>query len=795
MISEGINVNITLLFGLPRYREVLEAYMSGIEERLVQNKPVNTVASVASFFLSRIDVLVDPQLENLIDKGDEKAKLAKSVHGETAIASAKLAYGIYKEIINSERFKNLLKRGMQTQRLLWASTSTKNPEYSDIKYIEPLIGRDTVNTVPPETFDAYRDHGNPEIRIEQDYRKAEEVMENLVELNISIDEVTSKLEDEGVEKFIKPFDKLLNTLDGKSQLIRKECINPQFLYLGEYGKTVNERINVFNDSRFEQKLWQMDASLWKDDPKTQEQIRNSMGWLYLPDKMMESVESINEFAKNLKESGFSHVLHMGMGGSSLAPLVISQTFTKEKNMLRLTVLDTTDPEAITNIESDLPLKDTLFIVASKSGTTAEPLAFGDYFYEKVKELKGENAGENFIAITDPGTPLAKLSQNRNFRKVYLNFHDIGGRYSALSYFGLVPAALMGIDINELLFRAQLMKHACSSSKAVKDNPGMLLGIVMGELALRGRDKVTFITSVPIKTFGMWLEQLLAESTGKDGKGLIPVAGETPGDPSDYGNDRLFIYFRMKNAIDRSLEEKVSQLCDAGHPVVTIDMNDTTDIGQEFFRWEIATATAGSVMGLNPFDQPNVQESKDNTNRMLKMVYEHGRLPENTPSIDEGLIKLFDGYVADSIHESLSEFIEHFQDHDYIALLAYWPENADTQRILELIRNRLRKHTHLAVTAGYGPRYLHSTGQLHKGGPNSGLFIQLTVSDRHDISVPGQPYSFGVFKEAQAMGDMEALKKHNRRVIRIHLNDLKDALSKLEENVRMAVETPSLHKHN
>jgi glucose-6-phosphate isomerase len=464
------------------------------------------------------------------------------------------------------------------------------------------------------------------------------------------------------------------------------------------------------------------------------------------------------------------VVHMGMGGSSLAPLVFERTFDPGDHGLPLTVLDTTDPATILRIEDEVPVANTLFIVASKSGTTAEPLAFGDYFYAQVRAEKGDRAGENFVAITDPGSPLVDLAQERAFRRTFLNFPDIGGRYSALSYFGLVPAALLGVDVAELLDRALRMVHACASCVKLGHNPGVALGAALGELGRQGRDKVTFLVPEAISTLGMWLEQLLAESTGKEGTGLLPVALEPAGDPAVYGDDRFFAYLRLQGAGEGDLEDRVAALRRSGQPVVTIQMDDHLDLGQEFFRWEIATATAGAILGINAFNQPNVQESKDNTNRLLDVVRDGGKLPEEKPVLVDGALSLYADDAAPTVARTLARFLDQARPGDYVALMAYLSETPAIDQALQAIRLKLRDRLKLATTLGYGPRFLHSTGQFHKGGPNTGLFLQLTADDAEDAAVPGEPYSFGVLKRAQALGDLEALREHGRRVMRFHLGD-------------------------
>jgi transaldolase/glucose-6-phosphate isomerase len=768
LVRQGVNVNVTLLFGLPRYREVVQAYITGIEGRIEDGQPVDRVRSVASFFLSRIDVKVDPKLEERMQRGGDEAKTAELLHGEVAVASAKQAYWIYKDIVNGERFRRLAEKGARPQRVLWASTSTKNPEYSDVKYVEALIGPETINTLPRETLDAFRDHGEPAARLENGLGKAREVLERLGDLGIDIDQVTQELEDEGVEKFNRPYDRLFETLEKQRQLVLHETPDPQTISYGPDEKEVRARIENLKDGQFVSRLWRKDPSLWKVEPEARESIRNGLGWLDVAEKMEETVEELVDFAEEIREAGFEHVVHMGMGGSSLTPLIFRRSFAGVDGGLPLTVLDTTDPETILHIEESVPIEKTLFIVASKSGTTAETRCFEAYFFDKVKRKKGDAASENFVAITDPGTPLVDFARKNGYRRTFLNFRDIGGRYSALSYFGLVPAVLAGVDVQELLNRALVMAGSCADGVPVDENPGVVLGTVMGELARRGRNKLTFIVPESASTLGMWLEQLLAESTGKEERGVLPVVGEPIGKPDIYGKDRLFVYLHIPTEIDPAQEEGIKELERAGHPVIRIRMDDLLDLGQEFFRWEIATATAGSILGIDAFDQPNVQESKDNTNRLLETAKHEGRLPEEEPTVSEGPLSVSSSRAGSDVRETLRSFLELSKPGDFIALQAYVAETPENQRALTGIRSLLRDHFHLATTLGYGPRFLHSTGQFHKGGPNTGVFLQLTTDDSHRLEVPGRPYTFGALRRAQAIGDLQALRKHGRRVTRIHL---------------------------
>jgi transaldolase/glucose-6-phosphate isomerase len=790
LIGEGINVNVTLLFGLPRYREVAEAYLQGLETLVASGKPINRITSVASFFLSRIDVLIDPMVEKLRLEEGPFADIVAGSTGQVAIASAKVAYQLYQEIFGSERFKKLAKQGARSQRLLWASTSTKNPEYSDVKYVEALIGRETINTIPLETLNAYRNYGKPVSRLQEGAEEAYRVLESLKQSRIDLDALTQELEDEGVAKFSQAFDQLMTALQEKKVTSLREAADSQTFDLGKYTKPVQERVATLEATNFSLRLWRKEPGLWKSDAKDQEEIRDGLGWLHVAEKMEENLREIDDFKNEILKAGFRSVLHMGMGGSSLTPLVLQRVFSHSADALTLTVLDSTDPATILKIEKTLPIANTLFIVASKSGTTAEPLAFGDYFYQKVKLIKGERAGENFCVITDPGSPLVKQAQERAYRKTFLNFSDIGGRYSALSYFGLVPAALMGIDVNELLLRALRMLHASASSVPAQENPGLLLGASLGELAKNDqRNKVTFLLSESLSPFGMWLEQLLAESTGKEGTGLLPVAGEPLGKPSEYGPDRIFVYICMKDTTDKELEHEVSSLRDAGQPMITITLNDRLDLGEEFFRWEFATATAGSILGINAFNQPNVQESKDNTNRLLAIVREQGKLPDEKPSLIKEPLRLYFDEKAASVAETLKQFLAQAHPGDYLALMAYINEDSTNDKALQEIRVLMQDHLHIPTTLGYGPRFLHSTGQFHKGGPNTGLFLQLTATDNEDVPIPGEPYTFGVFKRAQALGDLEALQKHGRRVGHIHLGaDIHQGLSILKIELESALQS-------
>ncbi len=553
--------------------------------------------------------------------------------------------------------------------------------------------------------------------------------------------------------------------------------------LGTLGPAVQAALAKLQEQEFGWRLWECDPGLWKSEPEHQRVIKNALGWLSVPGEMLMGLDQLQTFVDEVRRQGFKHAVLLGMGGSSLCPDVCRATFGTAPGFLHLQVLDSTVPASVAWVEKRIDLNRTLFIVSSKSGGTAETLSFYKYFFDRVKSSKGERAGENFVAITDRGTSLEKLAREEGFRTVFPGQPDIGGRFSALSNFGTVPAALAGVDVRGLLERGAEMARACGADVPATENPGVALGAILGAAGRGGRDKVTFLVSPGIETFGDWVEQLLAESTGKEGKGLVPVEKEYLGDPEVYGNDRLFVRMALDSEMDDKLEEGLKALEAAGHPVVRIELAEKRDLGAEFFRWEVATPAAGALLGINPFDQPNVQESKNNTNRLLAQYKAEGHFAEETPVVEgeglelycdpssrETLVKIGQrpGHGAGSLEAFLASFLQQHLPHDYVALLAYVDASSGHKAVMRAMRMRLRDGLHLATTVGFGPRYLHSTGQLHKGGSNSGLFIQVTADDAEDLPVPGEPFTFSVLKQAQALGDFESLRSKGRRVLRLHL---------------------------
>ena len=561
--------------------------------------------------------------------------------------------------------------------------------------------------------------------------------------------------------------------------------------LDAYSSAIEATLKDLAQRDAAQKIWGKDPTLWKSDSDHQKIIKNSLGWLTVMDTVRAHATFLARFAVERSQAGFAHVLLLGMGGSSLCPDVLRITFGQAAGFPSLAVLDTTDPASIQALEQSVDLRRTLFIVASKSGTTPEISAFYQYFFEKIRSLRGERAGEQFIAITDPGTLLERNGRERGFRHVFLNPADIGGRYSALSFFGMVPATLIGVDVLRLLDRADRMAKACGPAAPPAENPGAWLGAVMGALAQAGRDKVTFLCSPEIASFGYWVEQLIAESMGKEGKGILPVEGEAPGDASVYGDDRLFVYLRLGGSADRELDAKAGALTRAGQPILTVPLQDRYDLGAEFFRWEFATAVSGAVIGVNPFDQPNVQESKDNTKRLLQEYKAAGKLPEGDPIFTEGSVRLYgDAAAAEALRGAttlagaLRAHLARIRPRDYVALTAYLQGTSGVAGALDAVRVHIRDRFRVATTVGYGPRFLHSTGQLHKGGGDGGLFLQFTADDPVDLPIPGEPYTFGVMKAAQALGDLQSLQARKRRAVRIHIaGDIADGLRRVERAVK------------
>ena len=799
LISEGINVNVTLLFAQEVYEKVAAAYIDGVEKFAANGGDVSKMASVASFFISRIDSLVDSLVNDKLKTETDPARKTKlqGILGKVAIANGKLTYEAYQRIFSTPRWKALAAKGGQTQRVLWASTSTKNPNYRDVLYVEELIGPDTVDTAPPATIEAFREHGKPRLSLTEDLAGARKTMDDLASVGIVMKDVTDKLTADGVKSFADAFDTLLAAVEKNTRRTRTPQVNqPSATLPADLDASVKKNLSDWRANGKVRRLWQHDASLW-----TNEDEAKWLGWLDIVDEQLGAAGQLKAFAGEIKSGGFSDILLLGMGGSSLCPEVLSLTFPQTPGFPRLHILDSTDPAEIRSREKEVDLAKTLFIVSSKSGSTLEPNIYKQYFFERVQQTIGaDKAGSRFIAITDPGSKMQQVGERDHFRHIFYGLPSIGGRYSALSNFGMIPAAAMGLDTDRFLKRTKEMVEACKAWTPVDQNPGVMLGMIMGSAAKLGRDKITLITSPGISDLGAWLEQLIAESTGKLGKGIIPVDREQLGAPDVYGNDRIFAYVRLEGAPDAAQDAKVAALEKAGQPVVRIALSDIYDLGQEFFRWEIATAVAGSIIGINAFNQPDVEASKIVTKQLTSEYESKGSLPPEKPIVEEAGFKLFTdernaaelakaaGTGSDgALKNYLRAHLARLGAGDYFAVLGYIEMNAEHESLLQSLRIMVRDRKRVATVLGFGPRFLHSTGQAYKGGPNSGVFLQITCDDAQDLPVPGQKYTFGVVKAAQARGDFQVLADRKRRALRVHLgSDVKAGLTRLTELVKQVL---------
>lgn len=773
----GININVTLIFSVDMYEKAARAYVKGLQRRVDAGKPIDTIRSVNSVFVSRIDTAVDKLLQELVAKGENLSHLL----GKTGVAGLKLTYERFKEIFEGDDFAAIKAAAGAVQRPLWASTSTKNPNYPDLMYVESVVAPFTVNTMPPQTLDALLDHGKivPDTA-EADLAGAQEVMRGLADARISLFDVTQQLQTDGVTLFADAFAALLGAIVYKQKLLESGGAERVALALGPSQAHSDAALEQLASADFLKRLWSHDATLWSSDPDHVAIIKKSLGWLDIQQRMLESVSELESFGDQSMQD-FDSAVVCGMGGSSLAPDIIADTFGEYDDYPELFVLDSTCPQQIRELEEKIAIARTLFIISSKSGTTTEPNAFYAYFHEKVsKQLGASVAGRNFVAVTDPGTTLEKEAKENSFRACFDNDPNIGGRYSALSFVGIAPAAIAGYDITLLLDRALGAMHANDRTVEAKEAPGVCFGAAIGGLAVNGRDKLTIVTHPDVRAFGAWAEQLIAESTGKLGKGIVPVEGEALGDPGDYSDDRVFVYVGASLPDpDKGVEQKLRALEEAGHPIIRLAMNDEYDLGEQFYLWEIAVAAAGVILGIDAFDQPNVQESKDNTVALLKQYATKGSFDEPTPNVSDSAFDITflsgsTGISAKTPVQALAGVFAQLRPHDYNAITAYIARNDNHLRLLDDLRLKIRDAHKIATTVGFGPRFLHSTGQLHKGGPDTCVVLQITADDPEDPMIPGMNVGFRTLLGAQALGDWMSLDKRHRRGVRVHLKGDVDA---------------------
>ncbi|MCI1437648.1 MAG: bifunctional transaldolase/phosoglucose isomerase [Acetobacter indonesiensis] len=789
-IAAGINVNVTLIFALSAYKAVVEAWLSGLEDLHKKGDDLSRVASVASFFVSRIDGKIDAEIDRRIKAGDKDADALKALRGKVAIANAKLAYLYWQDVIKTPRWKTLEAAGAQPQRLLWASTGTKDKAYSDVLYVDNLIGPHTVNTLPPATMDAFRDHGTAKETLLDGIDDARHVLSEAERLGLNLQGVTETLVDEGVTSFEEAFDALLGSVAAKQKtLLANKLTDIKTSLPADLEAAVQKGLDGWRKDGTIRKLWAKDASVWTGGEEAK-----WLKWLDITQDRLDHVAELESFQAEVKARGFKQVLLMGMGGSSLGPEVLAETFGKHEGFGHLYVLDSTDPQQVATYAKKIDPAQTLFIVASKSGGTLEPNIMLAYFHDLAKKALGDKVGSHFVAITDPGSKLEALAKKEGFWKIFAGEPQIGGRYSVLSNFGLVPAAASGIPVKLFLEDALLGVRLSDASVPPAQNAAVLLGTIMGVAATQfGRDKLTVVATPQIADFGAWLEQLVAESTGKHGKGIIPIDDETLGGPKRYGSDRLFVYLRLAPEHRHEQDEAIATLIDAGQPVITITLHHTRQIAQEFFRWELATAVSGAFLGIDPFDQPDVEASKIETRKLTDAYNKTGKLPAEQPFAEHGPFAFFADKTnaaalkGDSAETILKAHFDRVKAGDYVGLLAYIERDAATREWIQHTRLKIRDAKTVATAAEFGPRFLHSTGQAYKGGPDSGVFLQITADDAHDLPVPGENYSFGVVKAAQARGDFDVLAERGRRALRVHIRgDLKTGLADLAKALHSAV---------
>ncbi len=762
LISDGINVNATLIFSIPRYIEVMEAYLSGLEKRLSKNLPIDQIASVASFFVSRIDSLVDSHLEEFAQATPQAASSAERLIGKIAIDNARLAYQEFLKFFGTTRFSFLKEKGAKIQRPLWASTGTKNPAYSDTLYVDELVARDSVNTIPPATLTAFLDHGSAELRIEKDLQRATDNFNLLPELGFDFLHITQELEDDGVEKFKQAYISLLETIESKRLAFKAE--------LADLGEAVQSAVKKAADEVYVSSLFDHEPTFWTKDQSGYDEIRERLGWLSLPGQQLAIVEKLHAFKEKLLSEGFEYAFVLGMGGSSLAPEVMSEAIAPvSQKGLSLQIIDTTSPDEIAFRLRDVDLKKTLFIVSSKSGGTSETMSAFKYFWAELEKIDPENVGKHFVAVTDPNTSLQDLAHRKGFRKVFNARPDVGGRYSVFTQFGLVPAAVMGIDLKKLL--AQGIASDLQSRKNVPypANPNLMLGLVLGEAAKQGKDKLTFIAEGYAASLVPWLEQLIAESSGKEGKGILPLENEPALVGNHYPEDRIFVYFKTNG----SKAELAKELKQAGYPVLTISIPEPYALAKEFYRWEYATAVACAVLQVNAFDQPNVQLSKTIATEVIRAYQKSGKLEDGEViwENDEALVYGFRNEEAlkeTSLEGLLLAYAKDVPAKGFVVLSGFIPRVEENLNYLQSLRGKILNTVNKATALGFGPRFLHSTGQLHKGGQAGGLFIHFTKDAEVDFEIPGEGMSFGTLQRAQALGDLQALVQKDRRALRVHL---------------------------
>ncbi|MEZ4228548.1 MAG: bifunctional transaldolase/phosoglucose isomerase [Polyangiaceae bacterium] len=750
LAAQGISVHVTFVFDVERAEHVAFAFRQGFA-KLEHNSARLWLGPT----LNRFDAGVDRQLKELMQRGGDEATL-EGLLGKAGIASTRQlleqVQGWPEAVADTPRI-----------RLLVQGTTTTDPHQPSDAYASALLGP-LVRTQSFADFSAFQAVGELSTPLAEQRRPAP-VLAALTHAGINLEDVGSELRSTLSHEQARADEQLQLVINARREALLEQAPERQRLSLGDAPRPVVEALKDLGRQRAPARLWSADPTLFTSDPAHEASIRSRLGWLHSPPRMRAHLDDLSSFSRQVYRAGFRKALLLAVGGSSLCAEVVASSYGSTPGFLELRVLDSTDPDAVTHAAEWAVLDETLFIVASKSGTTLEVRALEAYFFERCKEHFGDEAGSHFVAITDPGTALADIGKQRGYARVFENDPNIGGRFSAVSFFGLVPAALIGADLEALVGDAERMAVGCAPVVPSEDNPAVRLGAFLGGVAKSGRDKLTLICSPEVASLGSWIEQLIAESTGKQGRGVIPVDLEPLGAPESYGDDRAFVYVRYGGRAQTALDLEVEQLVTAGHPVARIGMLAEHDLGGEFFRWEMSTAFAGALLGVNPFDEPDTRAAEQEAAKLIvqfEQRHELSRPPAHAPD-SERLAQTLDGLRAG----------------DYLVLSAYFERTQARDALFAKIRERLRDQYRVATTLGYGPGYLHATGQLHKGGPASGVFIVLTRDRSVDLSIPGKTYSFGVLRDAQAFGDLACLERLGRRVCHVGLNaDVEAGLERL-----------------
>ncbi|MCC6973795.1 MAG: bifunctional transaldolase/phosoglucose isomerase [Anaerolineae bacterium] len=784
----GVNVCISAVFSIRDYVQVAECYLRALERRLYNGQSVKGLVSIVQFDLSRVDAFVDKQLANNLRSAQGRGDLARVsannvLIGTVGIANARRIYERFRELFHGDRFKRLQEAGALPQRLVWAEAEPNLLNLSSTAYLDALCTADTLVMASSATLGEYLQYTHSHEFPPTDFNAVLDTLRRAEEVGIDLEMINRRLQGDYEELLIDTFRKLITRLEGKRKTLLSGFIKRQALVLGVYQNAVETTLKQLRRQLSITRMWAKDTTLWTESAEQGEIIRQRLGWLTLPTDGRIERARLQTLREESRLKQWAHVVLLGMGGSSLAAEVIWRVLGRQPGYPELLLLDTTDPAAIQRVRDQIDLRRSVFIAASKSGTTLETQCLQRYFIAQL-EKSGLTPGDHFIAITDPGSKLEQQSRSLGFRHVFLNPGDMPGRYAALSYFGLVPAALCGLNFERILQAGVEMQSACSSGVMGNNHPGLWLGTVMGVMAEHGRDKLSFLTSPEIAALPVWIEQLVAESLGKDGESVIPVVSTDPGMPHDYNDDRLFVYLRLDNGRDNP-DDVAQMLREAGHPLVTLALRDKYDVGAEFFRWAFAAATAAMVLEVNPFDEPNVGETKNNTAWQLENFQHTGALPAERPSFAEDGVSLFTdehtaelltavaqqrAYQGSPLTDALATFLTFARSGDYVAIMAFLDPSEVMNAHLETIQRRARHVLKRAVTIGFGPRFLHITGQMHKGGAPHGVFLQITAADQVQVPIPSEPYDFSILKQAQANGDLTALLSRGLRVARLDLGD-------------------------